>query len=323
MRHLITGGAGFIGSHLAEHLVSGGDEVFVIDDLSTGRVEHLRSLRDHPRFTLATQPLLSGGLLRERAEWADCIHHLAAVVGIRRRLQNPLEALRVNLRGTAAVLDAAGEGGTRVLLASTGEVYGKSAARLLTEEEDLVLGPTTRGSWGFAASRILDELEALAWHEERRLPVTVVRLFNTTGPRQRALQGGVLPTFVRQAIAGEPLTVHGNGEQVRTFACVREVVACWDRLAATPQSVGEVYNLGSDDEVSIRDLATLVTEVVRSSSTIETVPHAAVYPAGYEEAPRRVPSLTKLEGEIGLRPVAPIRRIVEGLVAHERQRVEA
>lgn len=318
MRHLITGGAGFIGSHLAEMLITAGDEVHIIDDLSTGRLENLATIRSEPGFSIDVEPLSEGPTLEARTEWADIVHHLAAVVGVRRILERPLETLQTNIHGTEVVLDAASRHGTRVMVASTSEVYGKSAQLPFMEDGDLTMGATSKSRWGYAASKILDEFLALSTCEEKRLPVTVARLFNTVGPRQVAHYGMVLPTFVRQALAGEPIPVHGTGEQTRCFSSVHDVVRCWDAIARSSRTTGQVYNIGSDDEISITDLAILVREIAESESAIERIPYEVAYSSGFEDMPRRVPSLTKLEAEIGFRPLTSAREIVEMVVEHER-----
>ena len=319
MRHLITGGAGFIGSHLAEHLIAQGDEVHIIDDLSTGRLENVAALRAHASFDLSISSIDDCADLDQLVEQADIVHHLAAVVGVKRILDRPLETLETNIHGTERVLDAAAKSGTRVVVASTSEVYGKSDQIPFTEDGDLRLGPTSKSRWGYAASKILDEFLALATAEERRLPVTVARLFNTVGPRQVAHYGMVLPTFVRAALAGEPIPVHGSGEQTRCFSSVYDVIRCWDALARADRSVGQVYNIGSDDEISITELAILVKEVAGSESPIARIPYEVAYSAGYEDMPRRVPSVAKLQDEIGFRPLTSAREIVEMVVDHERE----
>jgi len=237
MRHLITGGAGFIGSHLAEALVAEGQEVHVIDDLSTGRLENLAAIESEPRFSFTEASLSDTALVEARVEWADVVHHLAAVVGVRRILQRPLETLRTNIDGTEVVLEAASRLGRREMIASTSEVYGKSDRLPFTEDGDLTIGATSRSRWGYAGSKILDEFLALAYHAERRTPVTVARLFNTVGPRQVGHYGMVIPTFVEQALANEPITVHGNGEQSRGFASVHDVVRAW--IAGRPEEAAE------------------------------------------------------------------------------------
>lgn len=318
MRHLITGGAGFIGSHLAEALIAEGDEVHVIDDLSTGRIENLAAVESEHRFSFTEATLSDTELVETRVEWADVVHHLAAVVGVRRILQRPLETLRTNIDGTEVVLEAASRCGRRVMIASTSEVYGKSDRLPFTEDGDLTIGPTSRSRWGYAGSKILDEFLALAYFSECRTPVTIARLFNTVGPRQVGHYGMVIPTFVEQALAGEPITVHGSGEQSRCFSSVHDVVRAWIALSATPASIGQVYNIGSDDEVSITDLAILVRDVAGSDSPITRVPYEQAYAPGYEDMLRRVPSLDKLESEIGFRPLTSVAEIVEQIVEHHR-----
>ena len=319
MRHLITGGAGFIGSHLVEALLSRGDEVHVIDDLSTGRLENLEAVRSDPRFSITIGKLEVGNDLQEEVERADIVHHLAAVVGVRRVLQRPLETLQTNLYCTECVFEAASRLGTRVLVASTSEVYGKSAQVPFEEDGDLTLGATSKSRWSYAASKIIDEFLALSYHSEWRLPVTVVRLFNTVGPRQVSDYGMVLPTFVSQALAGEPLTIHGSGEQTRCFSAIDDVVRCWCALADSRRSVGEVFNVGSDDEISILELAKLVKEVTGSDSPITKTSYHLAYPSGYEDMPRRVPSVAKLESEIGFRPLTSPRKIVQAVADHFSQ----
>ncbi len=323
MRHLITGGAGFIGSHLAESLIAAGEEVHVIDDLSTGRLENLSAIRSEPRFSVGIGRLEEGHHLEERIEWAEVVHHLAAVVGVRRILQYPLETLKTNVGGTERVLELAVKHGCRVMLASTSEVYGKSNRIPFEEDGDLTIGATSRSRWGYAASKILDEFLALAYHNERRLPVTVTRLFNTVGPRQMGHYGMVVPSFIRQALDGEPITVYGSGEQSRCFSSVFDVVRCWLALAESPRSIGKVYNIASDDEMTITDLAILVREITGSDSQIIRVPYEVAYPVGYEDMQRRIPSVARLEAEIGFRPLTPIREIIEMMVEHDRDSLPA
>lgn len=323
MRYLITGGAGFIGSHLSEALLERGAVVFVLDDLSTGSVENIRHLKANSRFHYVFDSIQNKHLLAELVDESDIVIHLAAAVGVRLIVEHPVRTLETNIHGTQSVLDAASKKKKLVFIASTSEVYGKSDKVPFHEDADLVLGPTTKTRWSYAASKALDEFLALAYWKERQQPVKIARFFNTVGPRQTGRYGMVLPNFVRQALAGEPITVYGSGKQSRCFCDVRDSVESLIRLLATDQSIGEVVNIGTDQEVTIERLAHLVKERTESDSPVTFVPYDQAYEPGFEDMPRRVPSLDKLEKLTGFRPAIPLVEIVDRVIAHSQKRKEA
>jgi UDP-glucose 4-epimerase len=323
VRYLITGGAGFIGSHLSEVLLERGENVFVLDDLSTGSVENIRHLKANSRFHYVFDSILNKHLLAELVDESDVVIHLAAAVGVRLIVEHPVRTLETNIHGTQSVLDAASKKKKLVFIASTSEVYGKSDKVPFHEDADLVLGPTTKSRWSYAASKALDEFLALSYWKERKQPVKIARFFNTVGPRQTGRYGMVLPNFVRQALAGEPITVYGSGKQSRCFCDVRDSVESLVRLLATDQSIGEVVNIGTDQEVTIERLAHLVKERTESNSPVTFVPYDQAYEPGFEDMPRRVPSLDKLEKLTGFRPAIPLVEIVDRVIAHSQKRKEA
>jgi UDP-glucose 4-epimerase len=320
MRYLITGGAGFIGSHLSEALLNRGEEVFVLDDLSTGSVENIRHLKSNNSFHYVFDSIMNKHLLAELVDESDVIFHLAAAVGVRLIVESPVRTIETNVHGTQNVLDAASKKKKLVFTASTSEVYGKSDKVPFREDADLVLGPTSKGRWSYAASKALDEFLALSFWKEKKLPVIVARFFNTVGPRQTGRYGMVLPNFVRQALASEPITVYGTGRQSRCFCDVRDCVQAVVRLIGNDQAVGEVVNIGSTEEVSIEDLAHLVKQRTKSNSPITHIPYDQAYEPGFEDMPRRVPALEKLEELTGFRPVTPLVEIVDRVIAHCRKR---
>jgi len=316
LRCLITGGAGFIGSHLAEALLGRGEEVFILDDLSTGSVENVRHLKAHERFHYSFDSITNKNLLAELVDEADVVFHLAAAVGVRLIVESPVRTLETNVYGTQLVLDTASKKKKLVLVASTSEVYGKSDKVPFHEDADLVLGPTTKGRWSYAASKALDEFLALSYWKEKRQPVIVVRLFNTVGPRQMGRYGMVLPNFVRQALEGTPITVFGSGQQSRCFCDVRDTVEAILRLIAKDSAVGEVVNIGNDEEISIEKLAHFVKQRAKSQSPVTFIPYDQAYEPGFEDMPRRVPSLEKLQLLTGFRPKTPLSEIVDRVIAH-------
>ena len=318
MRVLITGGAGFIGSHLAEALLGRGHRVTLLDDLSTGRIENLATVAGHPRLECVFDTVTEPQVVTPLVAGADIVFHLAAAVGVRLVVNHPLRTIRTNVDGTDVVLDAALTRRTRVVIASTSEVYGKSTALPFRENGDLVLGPSHRARWGYATSKLLDEFLALAYWKEHHLPVTIVRLFNTVGPRQNNRYGMVLPTFVHQALAGEPLLVHGDGSQQRCFTWVGDVVSALMQLSTEPSAIGEVFNVGSDEEISILQLARDVKAMTGSESDIRLVPYGDVFSDDFEDMPRRVPDLTKIRRSIGYEPTLTLDRIVERTIDYWR-----
>lgn len=315
MKVLITGGAGFIGSHLAERLLGDGAEVWILDDLSTGSMENIEHLTGHERFHHRIGSVTDEPLVAELVDRSDLTVHLAAAVGVRLIVDQPVRTIETNVHGTNVVLDCVAKKNKPVVVASTSEVYGKRRDVPFRETDDLVLGPTTHSRWSYACSKALDEWLALAYQREKGVPALVVRLFNAVGPRQTGRYGMVIPNFVRQALAGEPITVYGTGEQTRSFAHVRDVVEALVRLIHRRESFGEVFNVGSDHEVSINRLARIVKDVTGSSSPIEHVPYEEAYAEGFEDMQRRVPDLSKLEDAVGFKPSTPLEEIVEDVVA--------
>ncbi len=318
MRILITGGAGFIGSHLAEALLADGHEVFVLDDLSTGSIDNIAHIKVHDRFHYTIDSVFNEPLVAELVDRAAVVFHFAAAVGVKLIVQEPVHTIETNVHGTEVILRHAAKKKKLVFIASTSEVYGKSADVPFRETADLVLGATTRHRWAYACSKALDEFLALAHWKERKLPVVIVRFFNTVGPRQTGQYGMVVPTFVRQALAGEPLTVFGDGTQSRSFTYVGDVVGALLKLMVEPRAVGEVFNIGNVEEVSIRGLAERVKALTGSASEIVTIPYDQAYEAGFEDMPRRVPDLTKIEALIGYRPEVGLDEIIRRVVESQR-----
>lgn len=323
MRALITGGAGFIGSHLAEVLLARGDDVFILDDLSTGSVENVRHLKHSTKFHYVFDTLQNRHLLAEMVDECDVVFHLAAAVGVRLIVESPVRTIETNVNGTQLVLDAASKKRKLVFTASTSEVYGKSTNVPFCEDSDLVLGATTKGRWSYAASKALDEFLGLSYWKEKKVPVIVARFFNTVGPRQTGRYGMVLPNFVAQALAGAPVTIYGTGKQSRCFCHVHDAVESILRLVDSGQAVGEVVNIGSDEEVTIEGLAQMVKQRAGSSSEIVYVPYDQAYEPGFEDMLRRVPSLKKLANIARFTPRTSLPEIVDSVIAHFRRRHEA
>ena len=322
MNVLVTGGAGFIGSHLAEHLLDDGHAVAAIDDLSTGTITNVDHLRPHPNFSYTIDTIFNEPRLAEQIDRCDVVVHLAAAVGVRLIVEAPVRTIETNVHGTELVLRHASKKRKLVVIASTSEVYGKRAQVPFHEASDLLLGSPHRHRWAYACSKAIDEFLGLAYWKERRLPVVVVRLFNTVGPRQTGRYGMVLPTFVRQALAGEPLTVFGDGSQTRSFADVSDVVRALAGLLDEPRAVGDVFNVGNPEEISIRALAELVKEVTGSRSEVVTVPYERAYAAGFEDMPRRLPDISKIRGLTGWRPTLTLRDVLGRVVAYARKENE-
>jgi UDP-glucose 4-epimerase len=316
VKALITGGAGFVGSHLAEALLARGDTVYVLDNLSTGSIENIEHLKQNKNFHYAIDSMMNEPVLAELVDRVDVVFHLAAAVGVRLIVESPVNTIETNVHGTEKLLKVANKKKKKVLIASTSEVYGKSNAVPFHEESDLVMGPTTKGRWSYACSKAIDEFLALAYHKEKHLPVVVFRLFNTVGPRQTGRYGMVIPNFVRAALLGQTLEVHGTGEQSRCFTYVSDVVGALIALAEHPKAVGEVFNIGNDaQEISMMDLAKKVVERTGSKSAIEVIPYEKAYEAGFEDMPRRVPDLTKIKKLIGYEPKVQLDEILDR-VAH-------
>jgi UDP-glucose 4-epimerase len=318
MRILITGGAGFIGSHLAEALLESGHEVFVLDDLSTGCIDNIAHLKGHARFHYTIDSVFNESLVAELVDRAAVVFHLAAAVGVKLIVQEPVHTIETNVHGTEVILRHAAKKKKLVFIASTSEVYGKSTDVPFRETADLVLGATTRHRWAYACSKALDEFLALAHWKERQLPVVIVRFFNTVGPRQTGQYGMVVPTFVRQALAGEPITVFGDGTQSRSFTYVGDVVGALLKLMVEPKAIGEVFNIGNIEEVTIHQLAERVKSITGSASPIVTIPYEEAYEAGFEDMPRRVPELSKVHALIGYEPAVGLDEIIRRVVASQR-----
>lgn len=324
MRVLITGGAGFIGSHLSDAYLNRGDEVFIIDDLSTGSFENIRHLRDHPRFHYTIDNVHNQPVTAELVDQVDVIVHLAAAVGVKLIVESPVRTIETNVHGTEVVLSLANKKKKKVLIASTSEVYGLSTQVPFTEDGNLVMGATTKGRWSYACSKAIDEFLALAYWREKKLPTTVVRLFNTVGPRQTGQYGMVIPTFVKQALAGRPITVYGDGKQSRCFCFVGDVVGALMKLMDDEKAVGEVFNIGSDQEISIVDLARKVKELTSSQSEIVFVPYDEAYEEGFEDMPRRVPNISKVNKQVGFQPAMDLDGILKSVIEfHSGQQTPA
>ena len=319
MRYLITGGAGFIGSHLAERLLDRGDHVVLLDNLSTGSIENIRHFKSSARLQYHLDNIENRQLLAELVDDAEVIVHLAAAVGVKLIVESPVKTIETNVNGTQLILEAACKKRKLVLTASTSEVYGKSSNVPFREDADLVLGPTTKGRWSYAASKALDEFLALSYWKERKLPVIVVRLFNTVGPRQTGRYGMVLPNFVKSALENSAITVYGSGKQSRCFCDVRDTIEGLTRLMDCGRAVGEVVNVGNTEEITIEDLAYRVKERTASSSAIEYVPYDQAYEPGFEDMMRRVPSVDKLHSLTGFRPQTPLNEIIDRVAAHLHQ----
>lgn len=319
MRVLITGGAGFIGSHLADAYLARGDEVFVLDDLSTGSIKNISHLRTHPKFHYTVESVHHQPIVAELVDQCDVIFHLAAAVGVKLIVESPVRTIETNVHGTEVVLAQANKKKKKVLIASTSEVYGLSNQVPFREDGNLVMGATTKGRWSYACSKAIDEFLALAYWREKKLPTVVVRLFNTVGPRQTGQYGMVIPSFVKQALAGRPLTVYGDGKQTRCFAHVLDVVNALIRLMDRPEAVGQVYNIGSSEEVSIMEVAERIKDLTGSTSEIVRVPYSEAYEEGFEDMPRRVPDTSKLFDLIGFRPERRLSEIIESVIAYSRE----
>ena len=319
MRALITGGAGFIGSHLAEALLDAGHEVEVVDDLSTGSMENIEHLKNRHGFQYVIDSVTNEDLLAEQTDRCDVVFHLAAAVGVKLIVERPVHTIETNVHGTEVVLTQANKNSQRkklVIVASTSEVYGKSTEIPFREDADLRLGATWKHRWAYACSKALDEFLALAYWKEKKLPVIVVRLFNTVGPRQTGQYGMVVPNFVKQALAGQPITVFGDGSQSRSFTYVGDVVDALMRLVDEPKAVGEVFNVGNGQEISILGLAEKIKEMTGSQSEIVKVPYDQAYGAGFEDMPRRVPDITKLQKFTGYEPKVQLTEILTRVIAH-------
>jgi UDP-glucose 4-epimerase len=317
MKALITGGAGFVGSHLAETLLARGDTVYSLDNLSTGSIENIEHLKGNPHFRYAIDSVMNEPVVAELIDRVDVVFHLAAAVGVRLIVESPVNTIETNVHGTEMVLKLANKKKKKVIVASTSEVYGKSNEVPFNEEADLVLGATTKGRWSYACSKAIDEFLALAYHKEKHLPVVVVRFFNTVGPRQTGRYGMVVPNFVKQAVLGHPLTVYGDGKQSRCFTYVTDVIDALVKLAEHKDAVGQVFNIGNDkEEVTILELAQRVKQRTKTNSEIVFVPYDQAYEEGFEDMPRRVPDLTKVRKLIAYEPRVHLDEILDRVMEY-------
>jgi UDP-glucose 4-epimerase len=319
MRVLITGGAGFVGSHLSEAFLQRGDEVSVLDNLSTGSIDNIQHLKGQPRFRYTIDSVTNEPLLAELIDASDVVVHLAAAVGVKLIVEAPVHTIETNVHGTEVVLKHANKKKRLVIIASTSEVYGKSTAVPFREDADLVLGPSAKHRWAYACSKLIDEFLALAYWKERKLPVIIVRLFNTVGPRQTGQYGMVIPTFVRQALSGQPITVFGDGTQSRSFTYVGDVVKAMVALIDEPRAIGQVFNIGNGAEISIGELAVRIKQMTGSDSPIVVVPYEQAYEAGFEDMPRRVPEIAKIRDLVGYRPTVELDEILTRVIEYFRQ----
>ena len=319
MRVLITGGAGFVGSHLSELLLDRGDEVFILDNLSTGSIDNVVHLKGHPKFHYTIDTVVNEPVLAELIDRCDIVVHLAAAVGVKLIVEQPVHTIETNVHGTEVVLKIANKKKKLVLIASTSEVYGKSVDVPFREDADLVLGATAKHRWAYACSKMIDEFLALAYWKERKLPVIIVRLFNTVGPRQTGQYGMVIPNFVRQALAGQPITVFGDGTQSRSFTYVGDVVKAMVALINEPRAGGQGFNIGNGQEITIGDLAVKVKKMTGSASEIVTIPYDQAYEAGFEDMPRRVPDISRIRALIGYAPTVALDETLQRVIEHFRQ----
>ncbi len=323
MKYLLTGGAGFIGSHLAEAILDKRDGVCIIDDLSTGGIENIQRLKRRKGFRYVLDTVLNRPVMAELVDDADVVLHLAAAVGVRLIVESPVRTIETNIKGTEVVLELAAKKKKTVVIFSTSEVYGKSNGGKFLETGDLILGPTFKGRWSYAASKIIDEFLALAYYKEKKLPIIIIRLFNTVGPRQTGRYGMVVPRFVEQALAGEPITVFGNGKQTRTFTHVKDAVWAILKLVEHPDAKGEIFNVGGKEEISIEGLAHLVKDVLQSRSPIIHIPYDEAYEEGFEDMQKRVPDIRKTQNLIGYDPKCSLEDIILDVGDYQRKRLSS
>ena len=321
MKVLITGGAGFIGSHLAERLLARGDEVHLLDDLSTGSIENIGLIKNHANLTYHIDTIRNYRLTAELVDTCDVVYHLAAAVGVKLIVESPVSTIETNIRGTDIVLSLAAKKRKRVVITSTSEVYGKRNKVPFSENDDLVMGPTNKGRWSYACSKAIDEFLAIAYWKEKRVPTVIARLFNTVGPRQTGRYGMVIPNFVQQALTGQDITVYGDGTQTRCFTHVSDVIQALIAIAEHPQAVGEVYNIGSDHEISMLELAERIKSLTGSASNIIFVPYDQAYEAGFEDMMRRVPDITKIRQLIGYKPKVDLDGLLTSIIDYHRIRM--
>jgi UDP-glucose 4-epimerase len=314
---LVTGGAGFIGSHLSEELIREGNNVCAVDDLSTGRLENIKHLLSNKRFSLVNGSVLDRSLMKKLVDESDVIYHLAAAVGVKYIIENPLKAIQTNVHGTETVLELASERKQKVMIASSSEVYGKDGGVPYKEDGDRLMGATTTSRWSYACTKALDEFTALAYFRERGVPVVIVRFFNTCGPRQTGQYGMVIPRFVRNALLGKPIVVYGDGSQTRCFTYVGDAVRAVSVLMESDRAIGEVFNVGSIQEIEIRELARKVIELTGSSSRIEFMSYKEAYGEGFEDMKRRVPDITKIRNMIGWYPEVSLDELLQRVITYE------
>jgi UDP-glucose 4-epimerase len=319
MRALITGGAGFIGSHLTEELLDLGYEVYVIDNLWTGRLANLAKVQINDKFHLVVDTVLNESVMNELIFKADHVYHLAAAVGVLNIMDHPVETIDINVKGTEVVLRLANRFKKKVLIASTSEIYGKHVAHSLSEDDNRVMGTVKKRRWAYACSKTLDEFLALAYYDEKKLPVVIARLFNTVGPRQTGRYGMVLPNFVQSALLGKPITVYGDGTQTRSFTHVKDVVKALIKLMEEPKAEGDVFNVGNDHEISIKDLAMKVKEMTKSPSEIEFIPYEKAYGPGFEDMERRCPNIEKLAKLTGFKPNYDLDFIIQSVIDYFKE----
>lgn len=318
---LITGGAGFIGSHLAEHLLALGQHVTIIDNLSTGKMENFAGFKDHPRFRFAIEDIRNIHVVDRLVSECDIIYHLAAAVGVEKIISEPINTIEVNIGGTEIILKTARRYRKKVMIASTSEVYGKGVSFPFKEDDDRLMGATTRHRWAYAASKAIDEFLALAYYKEVQLPVVIFRLFNTVGPRQTGKYGMVVPRFVQWSLKNEPILVYGDGQQQRCFGNVYDVVDAIHKLAQSPEAVGQVFNIGSSEEISILELAHRIRHHANSTSEIQLIPYEAAYEPGFEDFQRRVPSTEKIQQMVGWKPTTSLDETIDQIMAYYRERL--
>ncbi|ODS29957.1 MAG: NAD-dependent epimerase/dehydratase [Candidatus Scalindua rubra] len=318
MKVLITGGAGFIGSHLAEACLNQSNEVYIIDDLSTGSIRNIEHLKSQKHFHYVIDSILNRPLTAELIDAADLIFHLAAAVGVRLIIESPVRTIETNIKGTELVLDLASKKKKRVVITSTSEVYGKSSNEMFSENDDLILGPTHKARWSYAASKLVDEFLALAYYREKQVPVIIVRLFNTVGPRQTGRYGMVIPRFVGQAITEEPITVYGDGQQTRTFLHVKDAVSAMTEIVKNQEAWGEIFNIGVDNDISVLSLAEMVKENLNSNSEIVFIPYEQAYEEGFEDMRRRKPDISKIQKHISFYPQFSLQDVIADVAEDQR-----
>ena len=319
MKILVTGGAGFIGSHLSEKLIANGDEIWVIDNLSTGKLENLEKILKHPRLHLTVDTIMNGEVMNALVSKVDQIYHLAAAVGVRLIMDKPIETIETNVKGTEVVLEVANKYKKKILLASTSEIYGNHVQHTLSEDDNRILGSVRKRRWAYASSKTIDEFLTLAYYLEKKLPVVIARIFNTVGPRQVGQYGMVIPNFVQAALLGKPIRVFGDGKQSRSFNHVSDTIAALIGLMNEPKAEGDVFNVGNGEEISIGELAKKIKGMTHSPSPIEYVPYEVAYGAGFEDMQRRTPNITKIQSVIGYKPRMTLEETLKSVIDYFKQ----